>query len=194
VKPPGNIPWEESAVLIGTERHATFVVKSTDGVLARKFVRDYWSWAYGERSALFICYPPKILGEPVGLTPDGRPTYRPISPPAEVWFLPNVLFGEVWAFARVKGFANSTVPANIVETCDAFLTELATRHPIGVEAVGEGWASFRRHADGGALELPDMRRAWELNLAILGGRHDTLRMDPKMPLHFVRDGVFHFGL
>ena len=193
MKPPGQFEWQESAAQIGGSSRQAFLAKFDDTLMARKFVDENWHWAYSQRAALFINCPPKILGEPTGYTSDGQPCYRPLSPPAEIWFLPGVQFEESWGFAKVKGFVN-TVPASVVEACESFLSDLATRHPIGVEAVGQGWASFRRFSDGGAFEFEDMRRAWELNIAVLGGRQDTMHLDRRVPRQFVRNGMFHFGL
>lgn len=194
MKPPGDIPWEESAAAIGDSKRTTFLMKCADVELARKFVGEYWSWAYSSRSALFVSYPPKLQARPAAFTAEGLAAPTPPPPMPEIWFVPQIMFAEAWGFARVKGFTSAEGPSSVVEACDAFLLELATRQPIGVDAVGEGWASFRRYADGGAFDLPDMRRAWELNMALLGGRQDTLHLDPRIPRQFVRDSSFYFGL
>lgn len=181
-------------MVIGGAHRNTLRMTTDDGVLARKYVVENWQWAYGQKAALFVHYPPKLALDPARVTEDGRVGYRAALPTAEVWFLPETPFGEAWPFAREKGFANSTLAPVLVQACDLFLSELAGRQPIGVEAVGQGWASFRRFEDGGTFDLPDMQRAWELSLALLGGRPDTLHLDPKTPRHFVSKGIFYFGL
>jgi hypothetical protein len=55
-------------------------------------------------------------------------------------------------------------------------------------------AMFRRHKDGGVFDIADMRRACELNVAVLGGPQDASHNDKSMPRHFVKMGFFYLGM
>jgi hypothetical protein len=134
------------------------------------------------------------VGQPVEFTPTGLPCYRPTPQPPKVWFLPDVPFSGVWLFAKRLGFLTPKLSQAVADACDAFLRDLASRQPIGVEAVGEGMAMFRRHKDGGAFDSADMRRACELNVTVLGGPQDASHTDKSMPRHFVKMGFFYFGI
>jgi hypothetical protein len=192
--PPGKADWKPAEAEIGGITRQAFVTIFVQTPEAQSFVDEEWDSAYGAGDALFIHHIPSILGEPVEFSPTGLPGYRPTPQPPEVWFLPDVPFSGVWPFARRMGFLTPKLPQAVADACDTFLRDLASRQPIGVEAVGESMAMFRRHKDGGAFDIADMRRACELNVAVLGGPQDASHKDKSMPRHFVKMGFFYFGI
>ncbi len=92
------------------------------------------------------------------------------------------------------GFRCPKVDSVVVRECEDFLAELSSREPIGIEAVGEQMAMFRRFPDGGAFKIGDMRRACELNLRVLCGPQDESHTDKSLPRHFIKKGFFYFGM
>jgi hypothetical protein len=194
MRPPGHAAWRSSPAEIGGVVRAAFVSTFPQTPEAQLFVDKHWDLVHRGGGALFIHHIPSVLGEPVEFLPTGLPCYRPTPQPPEVWFVPDVPLGDLWPFARQMGFLTPKLPQAVADRCDSFLQELALRQPLGIEEVGEGRVIFRRYKDGGAFDIADMRRACELNVAVLGGPQDASHRNKSMPRHFVKMGFFYFGM
>lgn len=190
--PPGNVVWKMAPEAAHVFADARCVVFSGPRE-AEEFATKHWTASYTAGDALFLRSLPPLLGEPTSYTPSGLPAYRPTFPPDEVWYVPGVAFRPLWSFAKRLGFLTPTLPVNIVEACDNFLDDLGSREPVGLWRVGEGVAVFQRVGEGSKFVLADMRRASELNLAVLGGPQDAFHHPGKLAGNFVRQGLFYFG-
>ena len=186
--------WRESPALIGGATRTASVGLLPDAGAAQSFVAQHWDYIYASGDALFIHYVPSILGPPIYTPGMSGAAYRPTPQPPEVWFVSEVSFADAWSFAKGMAFVTPKLNPELLEACDRFLTDLASRHPIGVEAIDEGVAIFRRHNDGGAFTVAEMRKACKLNVAVLGGPQDATHTDRSMPRHFVKKGFFYFGV
>ncbi len=195
MQPPGDIEWHETLVGIARNEQPAFIAVFAETPPAQSFVDMHWNPAYGQGSALFVRHITPIVGAPVGFTPSGSSIYDPAPQPPEVWFVPKVSISELWPFVRNMGFRNAEVAREVIQACDVFLAGLALRQPFGIEEVwdGMGMVSFRRYRDGGDFDIADMRRACELNVAVLGGPQDESHLDDDMPRHFKKQGFFCLG-
>jgi hypothetical protein len=194
MKPPGQLQWIATPIERRGRRIDAFSAQTLRFTEAQSFVSAHWREVYAAGASIFLQHVPLVRGDREWTTPTGLVIYDWVEQPPIVWFLPFRVFADCWEVARDMGFRCPKVNSVVLRECDDFLDDLSSREPIGIEAVGEQMATFRRFPDGGAFKIGDMRRACELNLRVLGGPQDESHTDKGLPRHFVRESFFYFGM
>ena len=191
-QPPTGPSWQpRSSAGSSSTTVAVTTFSSVDA--AQAFLDEHWQSVQRGGDALLLRHLPSLLGDPVGFTPTGYPTYRPTAQPPEVWFVASTPLLELWSWASEWAFpAASTAPATAI-ACGELLADLATRHPLGLESVGEQFAAFRRLQDGGAFTPAEMRQVCALNHQFTV-EDDASHRDRSTPGHLARGGFFWLGI
>ncbi len=191
-QPPTGPTWQPRSP-VGSSSATVAVTTFPSDSAAQTFLDDHWQAVHRVGDALFLRHLPSILGDPVGFSPTGYPAYRPTFQPPEVWFVTSTPLMELWSWAGEWAFLSASTAPAVVAACGELLADLAARHPLGLESVGERFAAFRRLQNGGAFTPAEMRRVCALNRQ-LTDEDDASHRDRSTPGHFVQGGFFWLGI